>query len=58
MTDSISEADFSIADGVADWRALYWGAKALESGEATRFESAPASGLLGRVRDGLGHLLP
>ena len=28
MTDSMSEADFSIADGVADWRALYWGAKA------------------------------
>jgi 4a-hydroxytetrahydrobiopterin dehydratase len=28
MTDSITEADFSAADGVQDWRALYWGAKA------------------------------
>lgn len=28
MTDSISDADFSTADGVDDWRALYWGAKA------------------------------
>lgn len=28
MTDSISEADFSAASGVEEWRALYWGAKA------------------------------
>jgi 4a-hydroxytetrahydrobiopterin dehydratase len=28
MTESISEADFSAASGVEDWRALYWGAKA------------------------------
>ena len=28
MTESISEADFSTANGVEDWRALYWGAKA------------------------------
>src|SRR4051812_17258925 len=28
MTESISEADFSAAAGVEDWRALYWGAKA------------------------------
>lgn len=29
MTNPISDADFSGADGVEDWRVLYWGAKAL-----------------------------
>jgi cell division protein FtsA len=53
LTDNILNPAYSTAIGL-----LYWGAKALESGEATRFESAPASGLLGRIRDGLGHLLP
>lgn len=28
MTDSISEAEFSAASGVEEWRARYWGAKA------------------------------
>jgi len=28
MTDSISSAEFSVASGVEDWRALYWGARA------------------------------
>jgi cell division protein FtsA len=53
LTDNIMNPAYSTAIGL-----LYWGAKALESGEATRFESAPASGLLGRVKDGLGHFLP
>jgi cell division protein FtsA len=53
LTDNILNPAYSTAIGL-----LYWGAKALESGEATRFESAPASGLLARVRDGLRHLLP
>ncbi len=29
MTEPLSDADFSVADGVEDWRVLYWGAKAL-----------------------------
>jgi 4a-hydroxytetrahydrobiopterin dehydratase len=29
MTERISDADFSAADGVSDWRALAWGAKTL-----------------------------
>jgi len=29
MTEPISDADFSKAEGVEDWRVLYWGAKAL-----------------------------
>ena len=29
MTTPISDSDFSAADGVEDWRVLYWGAKAL-----------------------------
>jgi len=29
MTEPISDAEFSAADGVEDWRVLYWGAKAL-----------------------------
>ncbi len=28
MTTAISDADFSRADGVSDWRVLYWGARA------------------------------
>jgi len=53
LTDNILNPAYSTAIGL-----LYWGARALESGEATRFESAPASGLMGRMKDALGHLLP
>lgn len=28
MTEQISDAEFSAAEGVSDWRVLYWGAKA------------------------------
>jgi cell division protein FtsA len=53
LVDSILNPAYSTAIGL-----LYWGARALESGEATRFESAPAGGLLARLKDGLRHLLP
>jgi len=53
LTDNILNPAYSTAIGL-----LYWGARALESGEATRFESAPASGIVGRMKDALGHLLP
>jgi len=34
MVEQISDADFSVAEGVADWRVLFWGAKALyETGD-------------------------
>lgn len=34
MAERISDEDFSTADGVDDWRVLYWGAKALfETGD-------------------------
>jgi len=29
MTEQISDSDFSAAEGVADWRVLFWGAKTL-----------------------------
>src|ERR1700733_13717767 len=29
MTKPLSDAEFSAAEGVEDWRVLYWGAKAL-----------------------------
>ena len=53
LTDNILNPAYSTAIGL-----LYFGARALESGEATRFESAPASGIVGRMKDALGHLLP
>jgi cell division protein FtsA len=53
LTDNIMNPAYSTAIGL-----LYWGARYLDSGEATRYESAPASGLLGRFKDALGHLLP
>ena len=34
MVEQITDADFSVAEGVADWRVLFWGAKALyETGD-------------------------
>jgi cell division protein FtsA len=53
LTDNIMNPAYSTAIGL-----LYWGAHALESGETARFESAPASGIMGRMKDALGHLLP
>jgi 4a-hydroxytetrahydrobiopterin dehydratase len=46
MTEPLSDADFSTADGVEDWRVLYWGAKALfrtaDFATGARFVSAIA----------------
>ena len=46
MAEQISDSDFSAAEGTADWRALFWGAKALfETGDfatGARFVAAIA----------------
>lgn len=37
MSDAISDGEFSGSDGVADWRVLYWGAKAsFQTGDFAR----------------------
>lgn len=54
MANPISDADFSHAEGVSDWRVLFWGAKALyETGDfatGARFVAAIAV-----EADALGH---
>jgi hypothetical protein len=37
---------------------LQWGAETLASGEPLRYESAPAGGGLGRIRDALRSIFP
>ena len=37
---------------------LQWGASMLDDGEAPRYESAPAAGLLGRMRSAVKSMLP
>ncbi len=53
LTDNILNPAFSTSIGL-----LIWGANALQSGEAGRFESAPAGGAVGRARDWLRNLFP
>jgi cell division protein FtsA len=53
LTDNILNPAYSTAIGL-----LLWGAKGLENGDGSRFESAPAGGAAGRVRDALRHLFP
>jgi cell division protein FtsA len=53
LTDSILTPAFSTAIGL-----LQWGATFLDEGEPTRYESAPAGGLLGRLRDAIRGLFP
>jgi cell division protein FtsA len=53
LTDSILTPAYSTAIGL-----LQWGATVLDDGESTRYESAPAAGLLGRLRDGVRSLFP
>ena len=53
LTDSILTPAYSTAIGL-----LQWGATALAEGEPTRFESAPAFGVLGRLRDSLRSIFP
>jgi 4a-hydroxytetrahydrobiopterin dehydratase len=54
MAKQITDAEFSTTDGVAEWRALFWGAKTLyETGDfatGARFVAAVAE-----VADAVGH---
>jgi cell division protein FtsA len=53
LTDSILTPAYSTAIGL-----LQWGATFLDEGESARYESAPAGGLLGRLRDAIRGLFP
>ncbi len=53
LTDSILTPAFSTSIGL-----LQWGATALAEGEPSRYESAPAFGVLGRIRDSLRSIFP
>ncbi len=53
LTDSILTPAYSAAIGL-----LQWGARSFAEGEPTRYESAPAFGILGRLRDSLRSIFP
>jgi len=53
LTDSILTPAYSTAIGL-----LQWGARSLSEGEPARYESAPAFGILGRLRDALRSIFP
>jgi cell division protein FtsA len=53
LTDSILTPAFATSIGL-----LQWGATFLDEGESTRYESAPAAGVLGRIRDAIRGLFP
>ena len=53
LTDSILSPAYATAIGL-----LQWGARSLAEGEPTRYESAPAFGILGRLRDALRSIFP
>jgi cell division protein FtsA len=53
LTDSILTPAYSTAIGL-----LEWGSTMLDEGESTRYESAPAAGLLGRLRDSVRSIFP
>ncbi len=53
LTDNILNPAYSTAIGL-----LMWGAKGLGGADGARFESVPAGGAVGRVRDALRHLFP
>ena len=53
LTDSILSPAYATAIGL-----LQWGARSLAEGEPTRYESAPAFGILGRFRDALRSIFP
>ncbi len=53
LTDSILTPAYATAIGL-----LMWGARSLADGEPTRYESAPAFGILGRLRDSLRSIFP
>ena len=53
LTDSILTPAYSTAIGL-----LLWGSTMLDEGESMRYESAPAAGLLGRIRDAFRSIFP
>ncbi|MEO8469972.1 MAG: cell division protein FtsA [Chloroflexota bacterium] len=53
LTDSILTPAYATAIGL-----LMWGARSLADDEPTRYESAPAFGILGRMRDSLRSIFP
>jgi cell division protein FtsA len=53
LTDSILTPSYATAIGL-----LQWGSTMLDEGESTRYESAPAAGVLGRVRDAIRGIFP
>jgi cell division protein FtsA len=53
LTDSILTPAFATSIGL-----LQWGATFLDEGEPARYESAPAAGILGRIRDAIRGLFP
>jgi cell division protein FtsA len=53
LTDSILTPAYATAIGL-----LQWGARSLADGEPARYESAPAFGILGRIRDALRSIFP
>jgi cell division protein FtsA len=53
LTDSILTPAFATSIGL-----LQWGSTFLDEGEPARYESAPAAGILGRIRDAIRGLFP
>ncbi len=53
LVDTLLNPSYSTAVGL-----LQWGAETLASGEPLRYESAPAGGGLGRIRDALRSIFP
>ncbi len=53
LTDSILTPAYATAIGL-----LQWGSTMLDEGDAARYESAPAGGLLGRLRDAVRGMFP
>jgi cell division ATPase FtsA len=53
LVDTLLTPGYSTAVGL-----LQWGAGSLTSAEPLRYESAPASGGLGRIRDALRSIFP
>ena len=53
LTDSIMTPAYATAIGL-----LMWGARSLADDEPARYESAPAFGILGRMRDSLRSIFP
>ena len=53
LTDTILTPGYSTAVGL-----LQWGAGSIAAGEPLRYESAPAMGSLGRIRDALRSIFP